>query len=323
MSYSIPTETLKALRALREAAPKISESLMPAPPPDKSGLILENAIADDWYGLPIPGSQRVTPTSLHLFLDTDPMYWKPIAVFDENGGITSLLLGRQRLQTVHANLLLPLLDNVVKLDLAGAHFPVPALIKVFGHCQTLGRLTHVYLGGNALGDEGFIRLVPHLPKSLQMLDLRYNDLGSPSAAALAALLPYSVCEKVYLEGNSIGDTGAMELASHLGPVRELYLGHNKIGPEGAKALAVGLLAPSASSDNNCRLELLYLEGNHIGSVGAISFQRALETLAGADNKKRIILQKLYVENNGIGKEEAMSLGSALQSSTMIGDPGFP
>lgn len=298
----IPIETLAALRALREAIPKLAEKLKPKPPPDHSGLILNDG-GNDW-GISMPGQQPVETVTLPSFPDTDLRYWKPIAVFDENGCITQLLLGRQRLVTVNFDLLLPLLKHLVRLDLAGTMAPVNVMAQVLDQCQD--GLTHLYVGGNALGDNGFVQLVPHLPKTLCLLDVRYNDLGDKSAKALATFLQTSrECEKVYLEGNLLGNDGAHHL-SQTGCVRELYLGQNQIGAKGATSLAEGL--------GTGQLEKLYLEGNNIGPAGAISFCKALDEL-GTEKK----LKKLYVDNNEIGKTESVKLGNALQSNTMIGD----
>ena len=267
---SIPSATLAPLRALRDATPKLAENLKPSPAPDQSGLILDTNGMD--WGIAMPGESPLARNlALPSFSENDARYWEPIASFDENGHITSLLLGRQRLQTVRVDLLLPLLDHVIELDLAGTYLPVSAMTRVLDHCSA--GLTHLYLGGNALGDDGIITLAPHFPKTVQLLDLRYNNIGATGAAALAddyfLQNASCACEKLYLEGNVLGDAGAKHVAV-TGPIRELYLGQNKIGANGASALAQGL--------KGGRLKKLFLETNHIGAAGAISLRRALEDL---------------------------------------------
>jgi hypothetical protein len=296
---SIPPETLAALHALREAVPKLAAKLQPSLPHD--GLITEHD-TNEW-GIPVSVSVPSPSLSMtNTFPDTDPRYWQTLAVFDETGCITSLLVGGQRLlSTVTSFLPSQLLDSVVTLDLAGTDLPVETIAQVLKGCPRLARL---YLGGNALGDAGMTVLTSLLPTNLEVLDVRYNDIGTDGAAALARY--WQTWEKVYLEGNCLGDAGAIALSRTGLPVRELYLGQNDIGPDGAAALAEGL--------RHSKLEKLYLEGNHIGAAGAAHFQRVLEELGSHKT-----LEKLYVENNNIEKTQAIQLGNALNSSTMIGE----
>ena len=105
----------------------------------------------------------------------------------------------------------------------------------------------------------------------------------------------------------MNDSGVSGLSS-LGPLTELYLGQNNIGPVGAARLAQTL--------HGANLKKLYLEGNQIGDAGAKAFYEVLETM---ENKT---LEKLFCDNNGISKEEAIHLGSSLGSATVIGDGGI-
>ena len=302
-SKSIDPTTLAALRSLRDAIPKLHEKLRGSTD-DRSGVLTDHQV-NEW-GIPIV-AETTAPAAPSALSDEEPAYWEKIADLNEKGRVASLLLGGHRLFSVNISELLTadLLQSVTKLDLAGTDMPVDAL------CQIIRRapgLLALYLGGNSLGDAGMEHIVKALPQSLQLLDVRYNDIGHSGAVVLADFLKRSQsCEKLYLEGNALGDAGAHAL-SDTGCVKELYLGQNNIGPAGACSLANGLTKPST------RLERLYLEGNHIGADGAISFQRALKTVG--DKKK---LKNLFVDNNSIGKTESMKLGQALSSSTMIGD----
>lgn len=306
---SISAETLTALRNIRDAVPKLCAKLEQSSESsnDQSGLISEHDV-NEW-GIPIsmPSTAAVlTPATAPAFPETYPSYWQSVAEFDENGKLISLLLGGQRLRSLKVESLLPseLMETVSKLDLAGTDISATDLCHVLQRCQ---RLTSLYLGGNSFGDAGIVEFSSALPQSLRVLDLRYNDIVDSSTAALAEFIHHSSCEKLYLEGNKIGDSGVGDL-SKTGPIKELFLGQNNIGPQGAESLAQGL------SRAESQLEKLYLEGNHIGPAGAISFRSILEN---PDNKTK--LKNLFVDNNQIGKEESIALGRALSSNTMIGD----
>jgi len=217
-------------------------------------------------------------------------------------------------------------------------------------------LEHVYLGGNGLGDEGAQLLAGAwqkspsgccLPQSLRTLDLRYNDISGVGMAALCrAFLQASAAEDGassccapnkltawHMEGNCIGDDGCRALAEWMMVLsrdrdrcscclEQLFLGANRIGPEGAKHLARALQANNNNSacSSNSKLTKLYLEGNHIGEEGAAALARALEHNAKSNNGDYLgVLKNLYVDNNNIGKEGSQRLARALNSATAIPD----
>jgi hypothetical protein len=299
--HFVSEATLEALRSLRSAVPRLTQKLEPQPPTDHSGMIWADS-SNEW-GISMAGMPPPTPAapSEPTFPDTDARYWQKIATFSPMGAIHTLSLGGQRLRKmenpvevfVHPNLL----HSVVTLDLANTDLSTDVLTAVL---QASPAVQQLYLGGNALGNEGLATMLPYLPQPLQVLDLRYNDLEG-SSPALSALRS----EKLHLEGNPLGDAGPHAL--QLKDCRELYLGQCQIGPAGAAALG-------RAFTGSC-LQTVFLEGNKIGDRGAISLREALEQ--GSHS-----MEKLYVDNNGLSKEHAIALGSALNSATVIGDAAF-
>lgn len=253
-----------------------------------------------------------------------------VKIDDATGHITLLDLGaggRIRKLPAEAFNKLPKLKT---LNLGGTDLPIDSIIAVLRACPSL---EHVYLGGNGIGSAGMKQLCEQVlmrNNIIEKLDVRYNDIGPDGCEALADLvfLSSSNCSSscgtrcscirhLYLEGNDIGDRGAVALAKALKcydqcKIQELFLGANKIGSTGAKALAESLGGVASS-----KLEKLYLEGNSIGPEGAKAFEGALNRLY-AGNDGEASLKKLFVDNNGIGKEGSEALGRALRSDSMIG-----
>lgn len=301
----IDADTLTSLRALREAVPRMAQKLQPQPPVDHSGMIWADP-TNEW-GIVMAGTPPPTPaaTTEPLFEDTDVRYWKKIATFTTAGKVQTLSLGGQRLrqmnkQDVYETLVqLSLLSTVVTLDLANTDLSLEVLTAVLKAAPLVRQL---FLGGNGLGAAGLEAILPYLPSHAEILDLRYNDLdGRTAETQLAALQS----EKLYLEGNPIGDMGAAALS--LTVCRELYIGQCAIGTAGAAAIAAKLLGSP--------LEKLYLEGNRIGDAGADALRDVLKQ--GGHR-----LDKLYADNNGLSKEHAIALGAAVNSATVIGESGF-
>ena len=318
--------------------------------------------------------------------DTMPVYWKSIATFDEQGRIVTLGLAGSRLHKVRTlpSLALALLHpallqtpSLTTLNLANTNLPLDHLEHVLetvaearttfhtwslplssepdsgmtdpNHGTTFSMTLHLYLGGNALSN-GLSRLVPHVQRHpVTVLDLRYTDLTVADARALSRVLQESAwLQKLYLEGNALGDEGIQALLvvskkdddhhdtttgntipTNVCHLRELYLGQNDIGPTGALVLARAVspiqsqqsLSSSSSSFvlHLPVLEKLYLEGNRMGNAGAQVFHKVLVTWPTTTVK---CLQKLYVDNNGMDKQQAIALGAALNSATVIGEGGL-
>ena len=297
-------KTLGALIKLRDAVPSLATRLDQPTQNDQSGMIW-----DDFGGPP-----SITQESKQKTADmSDRNYWDKICSFDEEGRITTLSLGGIRLDKISpADILDVEFYGIQTLDVAGTYIEISILSAFLSKCTSLKQL---HLGGNGLGDKGIHMLAVNNCKCLEKLrslDVRYNDITSKGAMSIASILKNHDCcmECLYLEGNDLRCEGAAALA-YTGPLIELFLGQNNIGPDGAAALADGLL-----NDDTC-LRNLYMEGNTMGPEGAAVFRKVLEKLG--SNKT---LEKLYADNNCIGKVEFAALGQALNSVTMIGDGGI-
>lgn len=297
---TIHPDAIMALQTLRAASPRLAARLKPTPPANNSGML------GDFF---MPGAEPAPVPAEPAYPDFDPRCWKKIATFDAAGFVTTLSLGGNRLKHLDSEWSPALLEHVVTLDLANTDLLATHICSILKKCGPT--LKHLHLGGNALGDTGVAELLQHAPQlqPLTTVDLRYNDISTKGAAALGKLLQEEDCSWafLYLEGNALGDDGLAALS--LGQLTELYLGQNKIGPEGAASLGQALATPN-------RLKKLYLEGNQIGSAGAKALYEVLESLP---EKK---LEKLFCDNNGISKEDSIRLGRSLNSATFIGDGGL-
>ena len=115
----------------------------------------------------------------------------------------------------------------------------------------------------------------------------------------------STLTELGLYSNRIGAEGAKALATALqtnSSLSTLYLGNNEIGDEGAQALATAL-------HTNSSLSSLSLGYNQIGAEGAQALATALQT-----NKT---LTKLDLWNNQIGDEGAQALATALHTNKTL------
>ena len=229
--------------------------------------------------------------------------------------------------------------TLTSLNLGGTDLPIAETLSVL---QSLEKLQSLHLGANGLGNDGVMALVPWLATAshLTIVDLRYNDIGPVGCESLCKGLRQQKeflklqqestsntttttttartsnrgVAKLYLEGNNVQDAGAIALATHYplaeadSPLKELFLGANHIGPDGAASLAKCLIT-------NKTLSKLYLEGNHIRVEGADAFTKVLTTECGGNTG----LKHLFCDNNDIGKEGSKRLAAALNSGTAIGD----
>ena len=194
------------------------------------------------------------------------------------------------------------------------------------------------------------RLVPHLLHNVTVLDLRYNDLQSSSnhnknnnnknnammnantnIRALSTLLRYGHVQKLYLEGNQLGNDGIQGMLSLLSSskqqmtrtmssmpslsrpmggcqLRELYLGQNDIGPYGAQVLAQAILPPNDNEHDD--------EHDDQGvSVNVDDYDNKTDNNK-TDNNDVVMLslpflEKLYLEGNQLGNDGARALRHAL------------
>eukprot|EP00594_Rhizosolenia_setigera_P016472 CAMPEP_0178964604 /NCGR_PEP_ID=MMETSP0789-20121207/15773_1 /TAXON_ID=3005 /ORGANISM="Rhizosolenia setigera, Strain CCMP 1694" /LENGTH=392 /DNA_ID=CAMNT_0020649405 /DNA_START=119 /DNA_END=1297 /DNA_ORIENTATION=- len=266
--------------------------------------------------------------------DSSPDYWKSICQFHIlEGHIITLSLNGQRLRTVDIHILKFLLQKVKVLDLGNTDLscetlskellPIPAKTLETLHLAGCGNL-----GGDDDKKEGdafsFWKSICGM-KSLKVLDLRYNDLGSHVIQKWASLsssfyFPQKL-QVLHLEGNQLGDEGLISLLNCFekqhpqeqkqkqNDLRELYLSHNSIGDR-----SIQVLASFLSSSLFPSLTKISLDKNCIGVNGA---KALLEVLPSTK------MEKLNVDNNsGIPKELAIQLGKALKGVTTIGDGAF-
>jgi len=312
MINGMDVATLDALRILRDSVPQIKHKLQPSKQ-QESGM----------FGM-FFGDEEVKQQDEEKedeIDDTTSKYWSKVCAFDENGLLTTLSLGGQRMHRICPEVVLkPQFFTLNNLQLGSTDLPISILSQWVA--SSANNLKTLHLGGNALGNQGVTTLLQMYldasssePLPLRCLDLRYNNISGEGAKAIADVLlsspQFRFLETLFLEGNDLGDDGAKALSIENSTITELFLGQNKIGSDGAAALAQGL--------KHGRLKKLYMEGNCIGPDGARAFTSALNELNESNSKK---LEKLFVDNNDIGKDEAMALGTALDSATMINDGGL-
>jgi len=128
-----------------------------------------------------------------------------------------------------------------------------------------------------IGDEGAVALSRLLSPALRELCLTSNSVGDRGILEIAQVLPAcDSLERLLLDRNNIGDSGAKALGTHLlrSNVQELtlgsHLGGNPIGEEGVEAIAQALNdeLPRAAANRDRRLAALNLDGCIVGELGA-------------------------------------------------------
>lgn len=322
--HRISPSTLKALRSLRKASPRLKYKLEPSTNQTINNQNQQSGLLGDAFFFPMetkpPKSDQTESDSTKIYDDTDPSYWKSIATFSLDGNVNTLSLNGQRIASIlQTDYLYTLVEHAVTLDFGNTDISCENLIDFIHDNKHLSNLRHLYLAGFGIGNankSSLAKLVNILPLQLHTLDLRYNDLGPEGASLLGKYYLTNsncMCQILHLEGNALYDEGVQNLF-HSGTTKsvlqELYMGQNHLGSTGAKCIA----------ENLCyfrHLKKLYLDGNQIGSDGAKAFRMALEAMG-----EKKVLTSLYVDNNGIDKEEAIRLGKSLNSATMIGTSAF-
>ncbi|CAK0906553.1 unnamed protein product, partial [Prorocentrum cordatum] len=145
--------------------------------------------------------------------------------------------------------------------------------------------------------------------------LRYARLGwgDEQVRQVAAVLASGAAprlQRLYLSSNRVGDEGAAALAEALRApgalprLQRLYLFDNRVGDEGAAALAEALRAPGALPS----LQALGLDGNRVGDEGAAALAEALRAPGALPS-----LQALGLDGNRAGDEGAAALAEALRA----------
>jgi hypothetical protein len=197
------------------------------------------------------------------------------------------------------------------------------------------KLTSLHFYSCNIRDAGAIAIANALPEtkltSLR-LDGANNNITAASATAIANVLPYTSLTSLLLGGCKLGDVGAIALATSLqgnqkltllaltaGNICEagvaaiadvlpstaltsLNLGwFNKIGPDGAKALATSLRG-------NQNLTSLILNGGNIGDDGAAAI---------ADVLPSSILNLLNLRDNSINEKGAEAIATGLKNNETL------
>ena len=295
---SLQPAVLKALRSLRDSNPSLQRKLN--------------------YGIDLSSSSSLDET-----LGYWNRYQEMVMLSPDNNNLIGINLGGLMVRLVNCvpffqNIVDEKLSSLTMVNFGGTDIGINNLlegVKLLSS-DTKASIRELYLGGCGIGCR---RGTTHLKDVLELLsaelttlDLRYNDLEGKDLATLEANLSSAPKLKtLHLEGNYGKCEGATAIGRVLAAtdsnLRELYLGANQIGIEGAKSLAEGLR-------NNTTLEKLYLEGNSIGDEGAIAFR---DVLLDQRSRQCKVLEHMYVDNNGLGKEAATTLGRAVNSETMI------
>jgi Ran GTPase-activating protein (RanGAP) involved in mRNA processing and transport len=269
-------------------------------------------------GLIQPSSEECNDIDIRLCSS-----WSNSLQFDADGNVTLVDLGGKRLYKGFpcSPKVFAQFSRLVTLNLAGTDLPLQDLSAILE--QVAPRIETLYVGGNGLGVDGAKALGSWLPSASKLvsLDLRYKDIGGLGMEALCVLglkdnnnkNNNSNVQYLYLEGNQLGDQGAIALAELLkdetngaSALREVFMGANQIQSKGAIEVALSL-------KYNKVVSKIYLEGNNIGLEGAEAFSTVLEELDG-----NTALKKLFVDNNNIGKEGSQRLAMALNSESAIG-----
>merc|ERR1719247_3479301 len=122
----------------------------------------------------------------------------------------------------------------------------------------------------------------------------------PKDATLRASLPQPLLQILNLRHAGLGSAGGAKVfrAVPASPLRHLNLAWNHLGPAVGEALA------SCLSDPGCRLEVLDLRDNHLGSSDVVAAK--LRDVLGAGSKQER-LQEFHLSNNDFNSNSAKQL----------------
>ena len=200
-------------------------------------------------------------------------------------GLTVLLLDKNEIGAIGAKSLADALgaseSHVTELDLASNSLGDEGAAAVGAALATSPSVAIISLEGNSIGPDGVspsFHSALKINTQLERLVLRSNQVGSAGAVAMAGGLaenPASGLLSMDMFANGLEDDAAEALAAALRApgvqLQELGLAKNKLGDEGATALAKALESNAALP-----LRTLILAGNQIGDIGAAALLAALK-----------------------------------------------
>lgn len=131
--------------------------------------------------------------------------------------------------------------------------------------------------------------------SLKVLNLVASITTPHAETVIAQVLPTTGLEKLHLSYNHVSNVVSLGMALRASPLKEIYLDFNNITD--ALPLVEGVT-------NGSKLEVIQLNCNSIGDVGAIAFGELLKT--------NTSLRKLYLGRNNIGMKGALALLKGLE-----------
>ena len=172
-----------------------------------------------------------------------------------------------------------------------------------------GTLKSLNLSGNWIGDTGAKALSP-IYRNLRVMCLKRNRIGNKGAAELAK----AICDLSQIACNlsqfacnlSLAICDLSQIACNLSQIAIVELGGNKIGAEGAEALAKAIISTCCCTS---RLTILDLNQNLLCDEGAAHIAKAL-----AVNKS---ITSLDLSINRIENKGAESLALALTTNTQL------
>jgi hypothetical protein len=191
-----------------------------------------------------------------------------------------------------------------KLDAEDARALAPALMKTTAlkNCSLLKNSLDVE-SATMLAKIGTEKGIMLSGMTCNQTEADFTSQGLQPADAIligSDLKFMAVVTELSLSGNKIGDEGAKAIADALkvnAVLTKLWLDENNIGPEGAIAIAEALKV-------NAVVTTLYLMGNNIGVEGVITIAEALKVNA--------VLTKLELEYNSMGDAGKQALQDAVK-----------
>lgn len=189
--------------------------------------------------------------------------------------------------------------RVLEVESAGLRRHAPALLAAALSANP--QLEELRLAG-PIGSAGATAVASALSKGgqkkLRLISLWRCDIGDAAAAEIAAALPGSGVESLYLQSDALGLQFAQAIAAALprSGLLELNVWNNRLGDEGAAVLATAL---GMEKQKKAPLRSLNLSRNGLTDAGAATLARLARPT------------EIYLHSNDIGDEGAAAWASAL------------